>query len=402
MAIDKAGHRAGILLAIAAVLATTVGSRSEAYDGLVEKKVFSMPAYSTVGGETIKNVQIGWESYGQLNEAKDNAILITHFFSGTSHAAGRYRADDARPGYWDAIIGADKPIDTDRFFVLSSDTLVNLNVHAPMVTTTGPASIDPTTGEPYGLDFPIVGIRDFVNVQKALLESLGIDRLHAVVGASMGALQAIEWGAGYPDMVDRVVAVIGGAEADAFLIGWLNLWAAPIRLDPNWNGGDYYDGPAPTAGLTEALKLVTLQARAWPWAVDTFGRTWAVEDRNPAASFDNYYEVEAWLTAAASARAAVSDANHFLYLVKANQTFIANGGPTLADGLRGMTMPVLLLPAVGDLIFFPELATAPMAEMLEAQGTAVTVADVDGPLGHLNGIAFTGAHGDLIRRFLTE
>ena len=199
------------VLAVLVLLSTS--PVAGAYEPLVEKQVFEMPAYTTVGGETIDNVRVGWEAYGTLNEARDNVILITHFFSGTSHAAGRYSADDPTPGYWNSIIGSGKPIDTDEFYVISSDTLVNLNAGSPNVTTTGPASIDPATDEPYAMDFPVVTIRDFVNVQKALLESLGIEQLHAVMGASMGALQAIEWASAYPDWVERLIPVIGAGEA---------------------------------------------------------------------------------------------------------------------------------------------------------------------------------------------
>src|SRR5215208_12138 len=226
-------------------------------DLIVAKKVFELPSFTTLGGATIERVRVGWESYGELNAAKDNAILVTHFFSGNSHAAGRYRPDDELPGYWDAIIGPGKPLDTDRYFVVSSDTLVNLNAKDPDTVTTGPASIDPDTGRPYAMRFPVVTVRDFVEVQRALLDSLGVRSLHAVAGPSMGALQALEWASAYPGIVRRVVAVIGGAEEDAFLIGWLNLWAAPIRLDPNWNEGDYYGRAEPIRGLTEALKVVT-------------------------------------------------------------------------------------------------------------------------------------------------
>jgi homoserine O-acetyltransferase/O-succinyltransferase len=160
-----------------------------AYDGHVEKKTFAMPSYTTVGGQAIKNVRVGYETYGTLNGVRDNVILICHFYSGNSHAAGKYKASDVAPGYWDAIIGAGKPIDTDKFFVVSSDTLANLNVKDPNTITTGPASVNPDTGKPYAMSFPIVTIRDFVNVQKALLDSLGIKTLHAVMGASMGALR---------------------------------------------------------------------------------------------------------------------------------------------------------------------------------------------------------------------
>src|SRR5207244_6347989 len=142
----------------------------------VEKKTVAMPAYATGGRTTIKGVRVGYETYGTLNAARDNVVLVAHFYSGNSHAAGKYAASDPAPGYWDAIIGSGKPIDTDRFFVVSSDTLVNLNLKDPNTITTGPASIDPDTGKAYGMTFPIVTIRDFVNVQKALLDSLGITR----------------------------------------------------------------------------------------------------------------------------------------------------------------------------------------------------------------------------------
>src|SRR3712207_6768755 len=169
---------------------------------LVEKKVFRLPRYTTHSGATIEDVRVGWESYGTLSRDRSNAILVTHYFSATSHAAGRYSPEDELPGYWDAIIGPGKPIDTDRYFVLSTDTLVNLNALDPKVITTGPASRDPATGKRYGMAFPVVSIHDFVSVQKALVESLGISRLRAVIGPSMGALQAYQWADSYP-AIDR-------------------------------------------------------------------------------------------------------------------------------------------------------------------------------------------------------
>lgn len=389
---------AGMLLSLTMV--ATAALPAGAFSGTVTKQSFELPAFTTVGGRPLKAVRVGWESYGTLNAAHDNVILITHYFSGTSHAAGRYQPEDARPGYWDAVIGPGKAIDTDRFFVISSDTLVNLNAKDPAVITTGPASLDPDTGKPYGLRFPIVTIRDFVNVQKALLDSLGIRRLHAVIGASMGSLQAIEWAAAYPEMVERVVSVSGAGQADAFLIAWLNTWATPIRLDPAWNHGDYYGGPGPIAGLTAALKLVSLQARNWPWAVANFGRTWADQTRDPAEGFDNQYKVESWLEETARTRAAVSDANHFLYLVKANQTFLVGGAATLEDGLSKVRAPVLLLPAEGDLVFFPEHGAEAMAEVLEAQNTPVAYEEISGDLGHLNGIVYLAGVGETLKGFL--
>jgi homoserine acetyltransferase len=247
------------LAALAALLWMTLGSLAQADDLIVEKKTFTLPSYTTVAGETIKSVKVGWESAGTLNADKSNAVLITHFFSGTSHAFGKYAAEDKTAGYWDAIIGPGKAIDTNKYFVLSSDTLVNLNVNMPNVVTTGPASIDPDTGKPYGLNFPVVSIKDFVKVEKDLVDSLGIKKLKAVVGASMGGLQAYEWAQTYPDSVDRIVAVVAYATPEPYLIAWLDMWAQPIRLDPKWNNGDYYGKAPPLDGLKAALKLVTLR-----------------------------------------------------------------------------------------------------------------------------------------------
>ncbi|KAA0585251.1 homoserine O-acetyltransferase (plasmid) [Azospirillum oryzae] len=374
-----------------------------ALDGIVEKKVFEMPSYTTTSGGTIKNVRIGWESYGKLNEAKDNVILVTHFFSGSSHAAGKYKADDAAPGYWDSIIGPGKPLDTDKYFIISSDTLVNLSPKDPNVVTTGPASINPDTGKPYGMSFPIVTIQDFVNVQKALIDSLGIKTLQAVMGGSMGSLQAFEWGADHPEMVKRVIAAIGGPETDPFLIGWLNLWAAPIKLDPNWNNGDYYGKAEPKAGLTEALKLVTLQARHWKWADAAFGRKWAEDGKDPKAAMGNQYAIEAWLDKAAAGRAAVSDANHFLYLVKANQTFVTGNGGSLEDGLAKIKAPVLLIPSADDLVFPPDRNMRPLKDRLEKQGNTVEYTEsITSTLGHLDGVVNIGKAGDTIAQFLAK
>lgn len=389
--------RAHIVFGFAALLLT---APALAYDGVVEKKTFAMPSYTTVGGKTIKDVKVGWESYGALNADKSNAILIAHFFTANSHAAGKYKPEDAAPGYWDSIIGAGKPIDTDRFFVISSDTLVNLNTKSPTTVTTGPATVDPATGKPYGMSFPVVTMRDFVNVQKALLQSLGIAKLYAVAGASMGALQAVEWAAGYPEMVERVVAVIGDAEANGELIGWLNVWAAPILLDPNWNGGDYYGKAEPNAGLAQALKIVTLHAQGVEWANKNFGRKWAAADRNPLDAFANKFAIEDVLDKAGAGRAAASDANSFLYLVKANQLYLQDA-PSVEAAVKKIKAKVLLLPAQGDMIFPPD-GVRRTRDALKADGKAVEYAEIEGPNGHLNGVIHVAKQGEAIKAFLAK
>ena len=383
------------------VLSLVAASPGWAYDGPVEKKAFTMPAYTTVGGQTIKNVRVGYETYGTLNAAKDNVILICHFFSGNSHAAGKYQAADAAPGYWDAIIGAGRPIDTDRFFVISSDTLVNLNVKDPHTITTGPASTNPDTGKPYGMSFPIVTMRDFVNVQKALLDSLGIKKLHAVTGASMGALQTFEWAAAYPDMVERAIPVIGAAELPAYAIGWANIWAAPIRLDPKWNKGDYYGREEPVEGLTQALKIVTLHARHYGWATKAFERKVAAPDQDPAKSWEHKFAIEDTLDKVARARAKVSDANSFLYLVKANQLFVAGHKGSLEEGLKDVKARVLLIPAQSDLLLFPDYSKQAM-QILKQQGTSVEYVEIEGDGGHLDGVLAIAKAGEAIRRLLDQ
>ena len=376
-----------------------VATPASAQDLMTEKKVFEIASFTTQSGRALKGVKVGWESYGTLNADKSNAILICHFFSGDSHAAGKYAAADVAPGYWDAIVGPGKAIDTNKYFVLSSDTLVNLSAHNPKVTTTGPASVNPDTGKPYGLDFPIVTIRDFVEVQKALVESLGIRKLALVSGPSMGALQTYEWAATYPDMVAKAMPVIGAAEADASLIAWLDVWASPIRLDPKWNKGDYYGKEPPLEGLAQALKVVTLHANHADWANATFGRKPAKEGVNPASSLDAKFQIEAVLDAAGAARAKVSDANHFLYLAKANQLFLAGGG--MAESFKKVKMPVLLITQPRDLVFTAD-AVKLTADTLKAAGGNLEQVFLQGTRGHLDGVLSMKQAEGQIKAFLEK
>jgi homoserine O-acetyltransferase len=371
---------------------------------IVKKHTFELPQLSTVSGKLIEDVRVGWESYGVLNADKTNAILVAHFFSGTSHAAGKYAESDALPGYWDAIIGPGKAVDTTKFFVLSADTLVNLNWDDPNVVTTGPASIERATGKPYGMRFPLVTIADFVKVQKALIESLGIRKLYAVMGPSMGGLQTYEWASSYPDMVERIVPVIAAADPGPWLIEWLDVWATPIRLDPKWNQGDYYGKDKPIEGLTQALKIVSLQARHYQWAESTYGRDWAEVDRDPLATYSAKFQVEAGLVALGATRAEIADANHLLYLVKANQTFIpgaAAGVKTAAEGIARIKARALILYSPTDQVFAAEWVRA-TAEALRDNGVNVELAEIYGPLGHFNGVELMAPLGPRIAEFLAK
>lgn len=387
-------------MAMAMIEAQPVAAQNAVQDVITEKRVFTLPSYTTQGGRTLKDVKVGWESYGTLNADKSNAVLICHFFSGNSHAAGKYDAKDAAPGYWDAIIGPGKAIDTNKYFVLSSDTLVNLNTGDPKTTTTGPASVNPDTGKPYALDFPVVTVGDFVNVQKALVESLGIKRLALVAGPSMGSLQTFEWAASHPEMVAKAMPVIGAGEADAQLIAWLDVWAAPILVDPNWNKGDYYGRTPPNAGLAKALAVVTLQANHQDWANATFGRRPAKAEEDPAKALSNRFQIQSILDNAGEARAKVSDANHFLYLVKANQLFAA-GGSSLADAATKIKAPVLLITQPKDLVFTAD-AVEKTAETLKKGGVDLTHVLIQGSRGHLDGVISMKQAEGAIRAFLEK
>ena len=380
-----------------------LGSAPTLADILVEKQRFEIASFDTFNGQKIKQLAVGWESYGTLNSDKSNVILITHYFTGNSHAAGKYAKDDPAPGYWDALIGPGKAIDTNQFFVISVDTLANLGVYDPHVITTGPASINPDTQKPYGLSFPVVTIRDFVNVQKAVLESLGIEKLHAVIGPSMGSMQAIDWAAAYPEWVPRMISVIGTAQSDAWTTALLEQWAMPIKLDANWNQGNYYQSEPPTAGLIGALMMITQDALSPAF----FNQQGAGEmqfqplEPGPLMDINQNHSIINWLSSRAAARAKNMDANHLLYLVRACQLFIAGHQSTLDQGLSKLKAKVLLLPSSHDMLLMPYQSYEAQSALnkLHKENELILL---DGPLGHLEGVLGISQQAKRIREFLAQ
>ena len=367
---------------------------------LVKKQQFELASFTTQNGAVIAPVRIGFESYGKLNAKRDNVILITHYFSGTSHAAGKYQATDAQAGYWDAIIGPGKAIDTNKFFVISSDTLVNLNAFDPNVITTGPASINVKTGKPWGLAFPVVTITDFVEVQKALLDSLGINKLYAVIGPSMGSFQAIEWAVRYPDQVERLVPVIGSAEVDAFTAVKLERWAYPIKQDPAWQQGDYYQSAEkPTEGLATAMAYVTQDALH----PRSFNQKYPSLTKDKAAAIEITASFSAWdqLMATARQRSSLQDANHLLYLVRASQLWRAGMGDNWQHALAKVKAKTLFLPASGDLLLTADSAIASQ-KALQATGNNAQLVEIQGDFGHLDGLFNISTVGPVIQQFLAK
>jgi len=389
-----------ILLWLVVFSSTAFGAANKADTMLVEKQHFTTKDFTTVSGVTLEQVDIGWESYGKLNAKKDNVILITHYFSGTSHAAGKYKADDALPGYWDAIIGPGKAIDTNKYYVISSDTLVNANWHDENVITTGPASTNPKTGKPYGLDFPVVTITDFVNVQKRLLDSLGITKLHAVMGASMGSFQALEWATRYPDKVERLIHVIGAATMDAWTVAALEKWALPIRLDKNWQQGNYYGKERPLDGLAATMLNITQDAMH-PIIYNASFPDFNVLDEGALKDIRTLPKLNQVLAQRAMARAKTQDANHVLYLVRASQLFTAGMQSDLTTALKNVSAKTLLLPATNDLLLRPENMRT-VFDTMKAAGKDVEISEIEGGWGHLDGIFSIAPKAQLISEFLEE
>ena len=387
-----------------AIFAVFLLSSSASAELVVVKQRFETTNFKTFNGETIKEVAVGWESYGKLTPQKDNVILVTHFFSGNSHAAGKYSKDDPQPGYWDAIIGPGKAIDTNKFYVISVDSLSNLGVYDPNVITTGPASINPDTGKAYGLDFPVVTIRDFVNVQKLVLESLGIKKLHAVIGASMGSMQAIDWASAYPDWVPRMVSVIGTGQSDAWTTVLIERWVIPIQLDPNWRNGDYYSHSPPTQGLIAALMFITQDALT-PKAFNQIGMTQAINhhalQQQPLQSIKGNYPIVNWLRERAQTRAKLVDANHLLYLARASQLFITGHGENLVEGLHKIKAKTLFLPSSNDLLLMPYLSHEANQQLIDL-GKDSHLEELSGDSGHLNGVIGISQKAQKIKEFIEQ
>lgn len=365
-------------------------------DLITEKRSYSIQNFATSGGELIPELRLGYETYGRLNADKTNAILITHYFSGNSHAAGKYRAEDAKPGYWDALIGPGKAIDTERYFVVAADTPVNLGAYDANVITTGPASVNPATGKIWGVTFPLLEVGDFVAAQKALMDQLGITKLHAIAGASGGAIQAMQWAADYPGFAGRYLLVIGpGTRLDARAVAELETWMQPILLDPAWKNGAYAHSSTPLQGLVLSLRNITLAALDTPWLEQEFGRQWSDAQKPPLQSLVNNFKVNDGLLAMARARAEQVDANHLLYMARAYQQF------DVGDKVAAMRGQFLFVPAKGDRIFEPALSTQAAAQLIQ-RGMKAQVLEIDGGMGHLDGIFYITQVETQIKRFVDQ
>ncbi|HYG59117.1 MAG TPA: homoserine O-acetyltransferase [Symbiobacteriaceae bacterium] len=367
---------------------------------LVQKHLFHTAKLDLDVAQSIP-ATVGYETYGQLSPARDNAILICHPFGGTSHAAGRYGADDPATGWWDHLIGSGKAFDTDKYFVIAVDSLCNLSVKSPLVITTGPATINPATGRPYGSDFPQISMRDNVRLQYQLLQSLGIDRLVCVAGPSTGGFQALEWAVTYPDMVDRVVAVAATHQSPAiFALAVCQAGIDAVTADPAFKGGHYYDSEGPTAGLQRAAFLVSTLMHSDAWAWNMWERKTAPGSMHPRADREGRFAFQAGMAELAEALAQDWDANHFVYTARAallHDIGYANRGLEVAA--QKIKARLLLVAISGDMLFPPE-ASKPLAEAVNRYGGNAEVALMESGAGHSGSLQDCAWLAEPITRFL--
>jgi homoserine O-acetyltransferase len=286
--------------------------------GEVELQTMEFPSLTLDSGESLGPITIAYEAYGVLNEAKSNAILILHALSGDAHAAGLYPGD-ARPGWWETMIGPGKGFDTDRYFVICS------NVIGGCKGSTGPSSVNPSTGKSYGLDFPLVTVGDMVRAQKLLIEHLGIEKLLCVSGGSMGGMQALQWAVAYPEAVASCVAIAATQKHSPMQIAFNEVGRQAIMADPNWNKGDYYQGEAPDSGLAVARMIGHITYLSDESMHQKFGRRF--EDTS-SLTYDlaRDFEVASYLKYQGEMFTRRFDANTYLYVTKALDYFDLTGG----------------------------------------------------------------------------
>nr|MBP7163941.1 homoserine O-acetyltransferase [Candidatus Omnitrophota bacterium] len=216
-------------------------------------------------GERLGPITIAYETYGTLNPEKSNAILICHALTGNAHAAG-FHKDDTKPGWWDTMIGPGKPFDTEKYFIICP------NVIGSCKGSTGPSSINPKTGKPYSLNFPVITIQDMVNAQKLLIDHLGIPKLLCVTGGSMGGMQSLTWAVLYPDMVHSVIAIATNYRHNALQIAFHEVGRQAIMSDPDWQNGDYYGKSIPSRGLALSRMIGHITYMSEKSMEEKFGR----------------------------------------------------------------------------------------------------------------------------------
>jgi homoserine O-acetyltransferase len=363
--------------------------------GLVEYQDFiSREPFHFESGGTIPELTLRYETYGHLNAAKDNAIVICHALSGNHHCAGVHSMDERKSGWWNFVVGPGKPIDTSRYFVICSNSLGGCS------GSSGPYSINPDTGERYRLDFPKLTVRDMVNAQALLLDSLGVDRLHAVVGGSMGGMQTLQWAIDFPDRVGRYIALACCARHNAQAIAFNDTGRQAIVCDPVWDNGNYDPEQPPGHGLSVARMLAHITYLSDAAMQAKFGRKRSASDGG-AEHFDVEFEVESYLRYQGQSFVGRFDANTYLYLTKALDRFDLHGPVSLDETLSVVTAPGLVVGFTTDWLYPPQ-GNREIVEALLRVGKDATYAELKMDAGHDSFLVRSPELYDLIRTFLNR
>jgi homoserine O-acetyltransferase/O-succinyltransferase len=349
------------------------------------------------GGGMLRNVEVAYETFGELSPSADNAVLVCHALTGDSHAAGELGPGHPTPGWWDGLIGPGRALDTDRWCV------VCVNVLGGCQGTTGPASAQPDDGLPYGSRYPVVTIRDMVRAEMAVASDLGVGRWLSVVGGSMGGMQVLEWGVMFPERVRSLVPIASCFAASAQQIAWWSTGRRAIRMDPRWRGGDYYDadpGDGPHGGLSMARMISQITFRSDDVFTDRFGR----EVVEPIEGFELWqrFQVERYLEYQGDKLVRRFDANTYLLLTKAMDLHdIGRGRGGMDVAVRRITAPTLVMGVSSD-VLYPTYQQEEIAGALLGNGVDVQYVEIDSPHGHDGFLLELDQVGEPLHRFLVD
>ncbi|MEQ1670521.1 MAG: homoserine O-acetyltransferase, partial [Hyphomicrobium sp.] len=326
--------------------------------------------------QSLAPFSIAYQTYGTLNASKTNAILICHALTGDQHVANVHPVT-GKPGWWETLVGPGKPVDTNRFFVICS------NILGGCMGSTGPASINPKTGVPYGLDFPVITISDMVDAQARLIDHLGIDQLFAVIGGSMGGMQVLNWAARYKDRVFAVVPIATAAWHSSQNIAFHEVGRQAVMADPDWLGGGYYAaGKTPRNGLAVARMAAHITYLSEEALHRKFGRS--LQDRSQVAfSFNAEFQVESYLRHQGSTFVDRFDANSYLYITRAMDYFDLKSeyGDVLANAFRGTKSRFCVVSFTSDWLY-PTRESREIVQALNAVAANVSFVEIESDKGH--------------------
>ncbi len=341
-------------------------------------------------GEKLGSIILAYETYGELNRQKSNAVLVLHALSGDAHAAGFHKGE-ATAGWWNNLIGPDKGLDTEKYFVICS------NVIGGCKGSTGPSSINPVTGQPYGLDFPIITIGDMVNAQKRLIDHLGIEKLLTVIGGSMGGMETLQWMVAYPSRIRSAIPIATTMKHTPQQIAFNEVGRQAIMADPNWKKGRYYGSAKPAKGLAVARMVGHITYMSNVSIAEKFGRRFKA-DREPY-KFGAEFEVEGYLRYRGDNFVKRFDANSYLYVTKAIDYFNIMNGKRLADIFKGLKAKVLVIAFKSDWLY-PAYQSQEIVKACKLAGVDTTYCEINSTYGHDAFLLEIEQEAHLIKHFL--